>query len=116
MKIAVIAHDGTKDRLRGFIQSKLNMMLNHTIICTKSTSKIVKEFDLDVSAVESIHKLIVNQRDEGSAVLLISEDLDELFKLSDRIIVLYEGRIIKEVDIESANIESLGLAMAGINE
>ena len=71
---------------------------------------------LDVSAVESIHKLIINQRDEGSAVLLISEDLDELFKLSDRIIVLYEGRMIKEVDIESANIESLGLAMAGINE
>ena len=71
---------------------------------------------LDVSAVESIHKLIINQRDEGSAVLLISEDLDELFKLSDRIIVLYEGRVIKEVDIESANIESLGLAMAGINE
>ena len=71
---------------------------------------------LDVSAVESIHKLIINQRDEGSAVLLISEDLDELFKLSDKIIVLYEGRIIKEVDIESANIESLGLAMAGINE
>ena len=71
---------------------------------------------LDVSAVESIHKLIINQRDEGSAVLLISEDLDELFKLSDRIIVLYEGRIVKEVDIESANIESLGLAMAGINE
>ena len=71
---------------------------------------------LDVSAVESIHKLIINQRNEGSAVLLISEDLDELFKLSDRIIVLYEGRIIKEVDIESANIESLGLAMAGIYE
>ena len=71
---------------------------------------------LDVSAVESIHKLIINQRDEGSAVLLISEDLDELFKLSDRIIVLYEGKIIKEVDIKSANIESLGLAMAGINE
>ena len=71
---------------------------------------------LDVSAVESIHKLIINQRNEGSAVLLISEDLDELFKLSDRIIVLYEGRVIKEVDIESANIESLGLAMAGINE
>ena len=71
---------------------------------------------LDVSAVESIHKLIINQRNEGSAVLLISEDLDELFKLSDRIIVLYEGRIIKEVDIESANLESLGLAMAGINE
>ena len=71
---------------------------------------------LDVSAVESIHKLIINQRNQGSAVLLVSEDLDELFKLSDRIIVLFEGRLIKEFDIESTNIESLGLAMAGINE
>ena len=71
---------------------------------------------LDVSAVESIHKLIINQRNLGSAVLLVSEDLDELFKLSDRIIVLFEGRLIKEFDIESTNIESLGLAMAGINE
>ena len=53
MKIAVIAHDGTKDRLRGFIQSNSDVISNHTIVCTKSTSKIVKEFNLDVSAVES---------------------------------------------------------------
>ena len=71
---------------------------------------------LDVSAVEAIHKLIINQRDKGSAVLLISEDLDELFKLSDRIIVLYEGKIVKEVGINSATIEIIGFAMAGINE
>lgn len=71
---------------------------------------------LDVSAVEAIHKLIINQRDKGSAVLLISEDLDELFKLSDRIIVLYEGKVVKEVGIDSATIETIGYAMAGINE
>ena len=71
---------------------------------------------LDVSAVEAIHKLIINQRDKGSAVLLISEDLDELFKLSDRIIVLYEGKVVKEVGIDSATIETIGFAMAGINE
>ena len=71
---------------------------------------------LDVSAVEAIHKLIIDQRDKGSAVLLISEDLDELFKLSDRIIVLYEGKAIKEVDIDIATIDTIGLAMAGINE
>ena len=53
MNIAVIAHDGTKDRLRGFIQSQLETFKNHSIVCTKSTSKIVKEFDLDVTAVES---------------------------------------------------------------
>ena len=71
---------------------------------------------LDVSAVEAIHKLIINQRDKGSAVLLISEDLDELFKLSDRIIVLYEGKVVKEVGIDLATIETIGFAMAGINE
>ena len=71
---------------------------------------------LDVSAVEAIHKLIINQRDKGSAVLLISEDLDELFKLSDRIIVLYEGKVVKEVGIDSATIETIGYAMAGIDE
>ena len=71
---------------------------------------------LDVSAVEAIHKLIVDQRDKGSAVLLISEDLDELFKLSDRIIVLYEGKAIKETDIDLATIDTIGLAMAGIDE
>ena len=54
MKIAVIAHDGTKDRLRGFIQSKIDMISNHIIVCiAKKYSKIVKEFNLDVTAVES---------------------------------------------------------------
>ena len=68
---------------------------------------------LDVSAVESLHELIINQRDNGAAIMLISEDLDELFKLSDRIIVLYEGEIVKEFDIDNANINNVGLAMAG---
>jgi len=71
---------------------------------------------LDVSAVDAIHKLIIDQRDKGSAVLLISEDLDELFKLSDRLIVLYEGKAIKEVNIDLATIDTIGLAMAGIDE
>ena len=70
---------------------------------------------LDVSAVEAIHKLIIDQRDKGSAVLLISEDLDELFKLSDRLIVLYEGKAIKEIDADLATIDTVGLAMAGID-
>ena len=71
---------------------------------------------LDVSAVEAIHKLIIDQRDKGTAVLLISEDLDELFKLSDRLIVLYEGKAIKEIDTDLATIDTVGLAMAGIDE
>ena len=71
---------------------------------------------LDVSAVEALHELIVNQRDNGSAIMLISEDLDELFKLSDRLIVLYEGKIIKEFNINEANTNNVGLAMAGVIE
>ena len=71
---------------------------------------------LDVSAVDSIHNLIINQRDKGSAILLISEDLDELFKLSDRLIVMYEGKVITEIETELATVENIGLAMAGINE
>ena len=71
---------------------------------------------LDVRAVEAIHNLIIYQRDSGTAIMLFSEDLDELFKLSDRLIVLYEGKIIKEFEIEKANIHNVGLAMAGINE
>ena len=68
---------------------------------------------LDVSAVEALHELIIKQRDKGAAVMLVSEDLDELFKLSDRIIVLYEGQIVREFKIDEADIESVGLAMAG---
>jgi simple sugar transport system ATP-binding protein len=71
---------------------------------------------LDVSAVDSIHNLIIDQRDKGSAILLISEDLDELFKLSDRLIVMYEGKVITEIETELATVENIGLAMAGINE
>ncbi len=71
---------------------------------------------LDINAVQSLHDLIVKQRDNGAAVMLISEDLDELFKLSDRIIVLYEGKIVKEFIIDEANIEGVGLAMAGLSE
>ncbi len=71
---------------------------------------------LDINAVQSLHDLIVKQRDNGAAVMLISEDLDELFKLSDRIIVFYEGKIVKEFIIDEANIEGVGLAMAGLSE
>ena len=71
---------------------------------------------LDVNAVEAIHNLLVDQRDGGSAILLISEDLDELFKLSNRLLVMYEGKIVKSFDIGNADINNVGLAMAGVIE
>ena len=71
---------------------------------------------LDVNAVDAIHNLLVDQRDGGSAILLISEDLDELFKLSNRLLVMYEGKIVKSFDINNADINNVGLAMAGVIE
>ncbi|MBI5666796.1 MAG: ABC transporter ATP-binding protein [Chloroflexi bacterium] len=69
---------------------------------------------LDVGSIEFIHKQIVAMRDAGVAVLLVSTELDEIFSLSDRIAVMYAGKIIDTVPIEDATRESIGLLMAGI--
>lgn len=68
---------------------------------------------LDVGAIEFIHKRLLDQRDKGKAVLLVSFELDEILKLSDRIIVMYEGRVVGEVRPEETNDQELGLMMAG---
>jgi simple sugar transport system ATP-binding protein len=68
---------------------------------------------LDIGATEAVHKLLVEQRDAGAAILLISEDLDELLSLSDRLIVMYEGRVVGEMPTEGADIHTIGLMMAG---
>jgi simple sugar transport system ATP-binding protein len=68
---------------------------------------------LDVSATEQIHSLLLRRRHEGAAILLISEDLDEILALSDRIAVFYSGEIVAIVDAAQANRESVGLLMMG---
>jgi simple sugar transport system ATP-binding protein len=68
---------------------------------------------VDIGATEAIHELLMAQRARGAAILLISEDLDELLALSDRIAVLYEGRVMGTVDAATADIAHLGLLMAG---
>ncbi len=68
---------------------------------------------LDVGSIEYIHKRIIELRDQGVAVLLISAELDEILSLSDRIAVMYEGRIVAEVDADKAERATLGLWMAG---
>ena len=68
---------------------------------------------LDVGAIEIIHKYIVEQRDKGKAVLLISFELDEVMDLSDRIAVIYKGKIVGEKLAKDANENELGLMMAG---
>ncbi len=71
---------------------------------------------VDIGAIEFIHKRIVAQRDAGKAVLLVSVELDEIFALADRIIVLCGGRITGERRTEETNAQDLGLLMAGISE
>lgn len=69
---------------------------------------------LDIGASEYVRRRLVAERDRGAAILLISEDLDEIFNLSDRIAVIYEGKIIGTVDPSTAVREDVGLLMAGI--
>ena len=68
---------------------------------------------LDVGAIEYIHKQIVAQRDAGKAVLLVSLELDEVMTVSDRILVMYEGELVGQLDPKTTTVEELGLYMAG---
>ena len=71
---------------------------------------------VDIGAAEYIHSQLIAQRSAGVAILVISEDLDEILALADRIAVMYEGRIIEVVDRADATREGIGLAMAGVAE
>ena len=68
---------------------------------------------LDVGAIEYIHKQIVAQRNAGKAVLLVSLEMDEVLDVSDRILVMYEGEIVGELDPKKTNPKEIGLFMAG---
>ena len=69
---------------------------------------------LDVGSIEYIHKQIVRQRDAGAAVLLISAELDEILSLSDRVVVMFGGKIMDDMPIERATRNLCGLLMAGV--
>ena len=68
---------------------------------------------LDVGAIESVHKMLVEQRDAGKGVLLVSLELSEVMDVSDRILVMYEGEIVGEFDPKNVTEEELGLYMSG---
>jgi ABC-type uncharacterized transport system ATPase subunit len=70
-------------------------------------------FGLDFAAVAEIHARLMDARNAGAAVLLISEDLDELIELSDRIVVMSEGRIVHETPATQADRRTLGAHMGG---
>ncbi len=68
---------------------------------------------LDVGATEFIHKALIQLRDTGVAILLVSMELDEIMSLSDRLAVMYSGQIMGEVDPKEVTVEEIGLMMAG---
>jgi ABC-type uncharacterized transport system ATPase subunit len=68
---------------------------------------------LDVAAIETVHKYLREAASNGVGVLLISEDLDEILALADRVAVIYEGAIVGELDASTATVEEIGLLMAG---
>ena len=70
---------------------------------------------LDVGSIEYIHNRIIEKRNAGLAVLLVSPELDEVLALSDRIMVMYRGRVVAIIDAEVATREYLGLLMAGVD-
>ena len=69
-----------------------------------------------MGSIEYIHRRIIEKRDEGVAVLLVSSELDEILSLSDRIAVIYSGEILAIIPVEEATKERLGLLMAGVRE
>ncbi len=71
---------------------------------------------LDVGSIEYIHRTLIKMRDQGVGILLVSAELDEIMALSDRIAVMYEGKIVAILDAQSATREELGLLMAGSNK
>ncbi len=77
------------------------------VLCAQPTRGI------DVGSIEYIHEQIVRKRDEGKAILIVSTELDEIFALSDRIVVMFDGRIVAEMPASETTPTEVGLAMAG---
>ena len=73
-------------------------------------------FGLDFAAIADIHDQILTARNRGAAVLLVSEDLDEVFELSDRIVVMFDGKFVYETPAAEADIGVIGRHMAGHGE
>ena len=71
---------------------------------------------VDIGAIEFIHQQLIDLRDSGCAILLVSVELEEIMKLSDRILVMFAGRIVGDIDRQQADVKSLGLMMANAHE
>jgi len=106
-------HDGTaaKNLSGGNIQ---RMVLARELGgCPRFVVAAHPTYGLDVGATEQVRQVLLDQRGQGAGILLISEDLDEILQLSDRILVLFSGEVMGIVSAEEADLEEIGLMMAG---
>jgi simple sugar transport system ATP-binding protein len=71
---------------------------------------------LDIGAIENIHNQIIEERNKGKAILLISLELDEVMELADTIAVIYNGEILKNADAGTLTVEEVGQFMMGVTE
>ncbi len=107
-----------EDKIRTLSGGNLQKVVLARVLAQKPKVLIVAQptRGLDVAATEYIRNKLLEKRHEGAAILLISEDLDEIMQLSDRIAVLYEGRIMAVIPSAESTPEELGLLMAGVQQ
>lgn len=106
------------DRMRTLSGGNLQKVVLARVLAQKPRVLVVAQptRGLDIAATEYVRSKLLEQRSEGAAILLISEDLDEIMQLSDRIAVLYEGKIMAIKPAASTTPEELGLLMAGVQQ
>jgi len=114
-------HDMPVDKLSG--GNVQRVILAREIELTRqagTTPKVLMAYyptrGLDVITAEATRKLMMDYRDRGGAIVLVSEDLDELLSLSDHMMVMFEGNIVGEFPTEAASIQEIGMLMTGTNE
>ncbi len=107
-----------EDRMRTLSGGNLQKVVLARVLAQRPRVLMVAQptRGLDVAATEYVHGKLLEQRSEGAAILLISEDLDEIMQLSDTIAVIYEGSIMAVMPASSATPEELGLLMAGVQQ
>jgi simple sugar transport system ATP-binding protein len=104
------------DPVAGLSGGNMQKVLLARVLARQPKALVVSQATqgLDVGATEYVRSQLLVQRDAGAGILLISEDLEELLALSDRLVVMYEGELVGEFDAATADVEEIGALMAGL--
>jgi simple sugar transport system ATP-binding protein len=104
------------DAVQGLSGGNMQKVLLARVLAREPQALVVSQptQGLDVGAAEYVRSQLLAQRERGAGILLISEDLEELLALSDRLVVMYEGELVGEFDAAAADVEEIGALMAGL--